>query len=122
MIGDQLQFEQVLGNLIQNAVDAISGIGAKHERSEGLIRLRAEVPAEEKAMVILRVEDSGPGFRQEILDRVLEPFFTTKSAEHGTGLGLAICNTIIRESGGRIELGNHEAGGYVALILPREIA
>ncbi|MFN4229380.1 sensor histidine kinase [Parvibaculum sp.] len=122
VIGDQLQFEQVLGNLIQNAVDAISGIGAKHERSEGLIRLRAEVPAEEKAMVILRVEDSGPGFRQEILDRVLEPFFTTKSAEHGTGLGLAICNTIIRESGGRIELGNHEAGGYVALILPREIA
>ena len=56
VIGDQLQFEQVLGNLIQNAVDAISGIGAKHERSEGLIRLRAEVPAEEKAMVILRVE------------------------------------------------------------------
>lgn len=120
--GDQLQFEQVLGNLVQNAVDAISGIGAKHERDEGLIRIRAERHPEEADMVVLRVEDSGPGFRQEILERVLEPFFTTKSAEHGTGLGLAICDTIIRESGGRIELGNHESGGYVALILPRDTA
>lgn len=120
--GDQLQFEQVLGNLIQNAVDAISGIGAKHERDEGLIRISAERHPEEADMAVLRVEDSGPGFRQEILERVLEPFFTTKSAEHGTGLGLAICDAIIRESGGRIELGNHESGGYVALILPRDTA
>jgi two-component system C4-dicarboxylate transport sensor histidine kinase DctB len=70
-------------------------------------------------MISLRVEDNGPGFRQETMDRALEPFFTTKTAEHGTGLGLAICDTIIRESGGRIELGNHAGGGCVALILPR---
>lgn len=122
VVGDQLQLEQVLGNLMQNAVDAISGIGAKHEREEGLICLRATVSPDEKGMAIVRVEDNGPGFRQEILDRVMEPFFTTKSAEHGTGLGLAICDTIIREGGGRIEPGNHEDGGYVALILPRDIA
>lgn len=119
VIGDQLQFEQVLGNLIQNAVDAISGIGAKHERDEGVIRIRAAPSSGGKGEISLRVEDSGPGFRQEVLARALEPFFTTKSAEHGTGLGLAICDTIIRESGGRIELGNHEGGGYVALVLPR---
>lgn len=119
VVGDQLQFEQVLGNLIQNAIDAISGIGAKHERNEGVIRIRAAPSSGGKDEISLRVEDSGPGFRQEILDRALEPFFTTKPAEHGTGLGLAICDTIIRESGGRIELGNHEGGGYVALILPR---
>lgn len=69
-------------------------------------------------MAVIRVEDSGPGFRPEILDRVLEPFFTTKSAEQGTGLGLAICDTILRESGGRIEPGNHAHGGYVAVYLP----
>lgn len=119
VVGDQLQYEQVLGNLIQNAVDAISGIGARHEREDGWVRVRAQESPDEKGMVILRVEDNGPGFRQEILERVLEPFFTTKTAEHGTGLGLAICDTIIREGGGRITLGNHESGGYVALILPQ---
>jgi len=119
VVGDQLQFEQVFGNLIQNAVDAISGIGSKRERGEGVIRIRAALSSGGKNEISLRVEDSGPGFRQEILDRALEPFFTTKSADHGTGLGLAICDTIIRESGGRIELGNHEGGGYVALVLPR---
>lgn len=116
---DQLQLEQVIGNLIQNAVDAISGIGAKHERGEGLIGIVAAQSAGEKGMVVLRIEDSGPGFRPEIAERVLEPFFTTKSADHGTGLGLAICDAIVRESGGRIEIGNHASGGYVAVILPQ---
>lgn len=116
---DQLQLEQVVSNLIQNAVDAISGIGAKHERDEGLIRVVAAPTPGEKDMVSLRVEDSGPGFRPEIIDRVLEPFFTTKTADHGTGLGLAICDAIIRESGGRIEIGNHASGGYVAVVLPQ---
>ncbi|MDZ4380998.1 MAG: ATP-binding protein [Parvibaculum sp.] len=118
-IGDPLQFEQVLCNLIQNAVDAISGVGAKHERDEGTIRIYAAPSPNENDMISLRVEDNGPGFRQETMDRALEPFFTTKTAEHGTGLGLAICDTIIRESGGRIELGNHAGGGCIALILPR---
>ncbi|ABS61702.1 histidine kinase [Parvibaculum lavamentivorans DS-1] len=119
---DQLQLEQVIGNLLQNAVDAISGIGAKHERAEGLIKITASPSPDEKGMTVLRVEDSGPGFRPEIAERVLEPFFTTKSAEHGTGLGLAICDAIIRESGGRIEIGNHAAGGFVQIVLPRQPA
>lgn len=117
VFADQLQLEQVIANLMQNAVDAISGIGARHEREESLIRIVA-APAAEEGMAVIRVEDSGPGFRPEIMERVLQPFFTTKSAEHGTGLGLAICDTIVRESGGRIELGNHAGGGYVALLLP----
>jgi|GEM_PF-1580703 signal transduction histidine kinase len=117
---DQLQLEQVVSNLIQNAVDAISGIGAKSERDEGLIRIVAARSDEEEGMVQLRIEDSGPGFRSEIMERVLEPFFTTKSADHGTGLGLAICETIVRESGGRLEIGNHDGGGYVAIILPHD--
>jgi C4-dicarboxylate-specific signal transduction histidine kinase len=117
VFADQLQLEQVIANLMQNAVDAISGIGARHERAESLIRIIAS-PAPEEGMAVIRMEDSGPGFRPEIMERVLQPFFTTKSAEHGTGLGLAICDTIVRESGGRIELGNHAGGGYVAVMLP----
>ena len=116
---DQLQLEQVIGNLIQNAVDAISGIGARSERAEGRIGIGAAPSVDEEGMVVLRIEDSGPGFRAEVLERALEPFFTTKSADHGTGLGLAICDTIVRESGGRLELGNHDGGGYVAVVLPR---
>lgn len=115
---DRLQLEQVIANLVQNAVDAISGIGAPGTRTESLIRITALPSPDVPEMTIIRVEDSGPGFRPEIIERVLEPFFTTKSAEHGTGLGLAICDTIIRESGGRIDLGNHEGGGYVAITLP----
>lgn len=116
---DRLQLEQVIVNLLQNAADAISGMGTPRERGEALVRIVAMPASEEEGMAIIRVEDSGPGFRPEILDRVLEPFFTTKSAEQGTGLGLAICDTILRESGGRIEPGNHAHGGYVAVYLPR---
>lgn len=116
VFADRLQLEQVVVNLLQNAVDAIAG--APQERKEGLIRVLAFAAPDEKGMAVIRIEDSGPGFRPEILERVLEPFFTTKSAEHGTGLGLAICDTIVRESGGRIEPGNHAQGGYVAVYLP----
>lgn len=115
---DRLQLEQVIANLMQNAVDAISGIGAPGTRAESLIRVAAFPSPDAPEMTVIRVEDSGPGFRPEIIKRVLEPFFTTKSAEHGTGLGLAICDTIIRESGGRLDLGNHEGGGYVTITLP----
>jgi signal transduction histidine kinase len=119
---DQLQLEQVVGNLIQNAIDAIEGVGAKRRNEEGMIRITAAPSSGEKEKVVLRVEDNGPGFSPEIVERVLKPFFTTKPADRGTGLGLAICDAIVREIGGRIEVGNHPAGGYVAVTLPRDTA
>lgn len=117
---DQLQLEQVIGNLVQNAIDAIAGVGTTHQRDRGTIRISAAPSLDEKGRTILRVEDNGPGFSPEIIERVLKPFFTTKPADRGTGLGLAICDAIIRESGGRVEVGNHASGGYVAIILPSE--
>lgn len=117
---DRLQIEQVLANLIQNAVDAISGVGAEGQDADGERAIRiAAMEADDGMMVELRVEDSGPGFPPGIIERVLEPFFTTKPAEQGTGLGLAICDAIVRESGGRLTLGNHARGGFVSLCLPR---
>ncbi|HEY4342898.1 MAG TPA: ATP-binding protein, partial [Parvibaculum sp.] len=121
---DELQLEQVLTNLVQNAVDAISGIGSRQQPGEmgaGKIRIAAFVSPEERDEVVLRVEDNGPGFPAGIVERALEPFFTTKPAEQGTGLGLAICDAIIREGGGRLTLGNHEGGGFVALTMPAAI-
>ncbi len=118
---DRLEVEQVLTNLIQNAIDAISGVGVEGADREGAIRI-AGIASAEDATVELRVEDNGPGFPPGVAERALEPFFTTKPAEQGTGLGLAICDAIVRESGGRIELGNHAEGGFVSLHLPRAAA
>lgn len=116
---DGLQVEQVLTNLIQNAVDAISGVGTgAAARKDGRIRILGRSDPDAARQVVLRVEDNGPGFPEGVIQRALEPFFTTKPAEQGTGLGLAICDAILRESGGFIELGNHEGGGFVALHMP----
>ena len=123
--GDELQFEQVLMNLIQNAADAISGVGARMQagegRSGGKIRIAALLSPDEPGEVVLRIEDNGPGFPPGVAERALEPFFTTKPAEQGTGLGLAICEAIAHEGGGRLTLGNHESGGFVALTMPGSV-
>jgi signal transduction histidine kinase len=120
VMADGLQLEQVLTNLIQNAADAISGIGstASADRGGGKLCIVAFAAPDVPGRVILRVEDNGPGFPAGVLDRALEPFFTTKPAEQGTGLGLAICDAILRESGGRLTLGNHDGGGFVELAMP----
>lgn len=116
---DGLQVEQVLTNLIQNSVDAISGVGTGSAgRHDGCVRILGFSDPEAARQVVLKVEDNGPGFPDGVIQRALEPFFTTKPAEQGTGLGLAICDAILRESGGFIELGNHAKGGFVALHLP----
>lgn len=116
---DGLQVEQVLANLLQNAADAIAGVGTSAAgRRDGRIRIIGFYAPDATRQAVLRVEDNGPGFPDGVLERALEPFFTTKPAEHGTGLGLAICDAILRESGGFIELGNHTGGGFVTLHMP----
>ena len=123
--GDELQLEQVLTNVIQNAVDAMSGIGTQSDQSDehqsarpGKIRFRSYVSPDDPKINILRVEDNGPGFSAAAMEHAADAFFTTKPAEHGTGLGLAICESIIRDSGGRFTYGNHAEGGYVSFAMP----
>jgi nitrogen fixation/metabolism regulation signal transduction histidine kinase len=59
--------------------------------------------------VLLTITDSGPGFAPEALEKVADPFFTTK--DHGTGLGLAIVSTILDSHGARLAFSNAETGG-----------
>jgi len=126
ILGDELQFEQVLMNVIQNSADAIAGIGTASDpstnqgdaRRMGKIRFRSFVSENDPGVNIIRVEDNGPGFSAAATERAAEAFFTTKPAEHGTGLGLAICESIIRDSGGRFTYGNYEGGGYVSFAMP----
>jgi PAS domain S-box-containing protein len=102
VIGDTLQIEQVVSNLIRNAVEATTA----QERREVQIITRVE-PEE----VHVQVTDSGPGLSDAMLENLFEPFRTTK--ETGTGLGLPICRTIVEAHGGRIWAENGAAGGAV---------
>jgi C4-dicarboxylate-specific signal transduction histidine kinase len=91
--GDRVQLEQVVLNLVINAIDALRE--AKETR-EVLITSRREGSAE----VLVSVEDSGMGVSAEIAGRIFDPFFTTKS--HGIGMGLSISRSIVESHGGRL--------------------
>ena len=106
--GDTTHLRQVIHNLMQNAQDAIA------DSDEKQIRVHTE---RHGAWARLTIEDSGPGFSQEMLPRIFEPYVTSKSK--GTGLGLAIVKKIIEEHQGTIQIGNRETGGaFVRVDLP----
>ena len=98
--GDHERLRQVLLNLLFNAADALGG--------KGRIDVRT---AKGDGVVLLIVEDDGPGIDAEILDQVFDPFVTTKAPGKGTGLGLAVCHTIVEGLGGSIAATNLEQGG-----------
>lgn len=97
-LGDQNQIIQVLINLIQNALDAMSG----KEYPEGVNPSLHLWTVEFDGMVALHVRDNGPGIPESISNNIFDPFFTTKDVGAGMGLGLSICHQIIAEHGGRI--------------------
>lgn len=90
---DNLRLEQVLINLVGNALDAV----ASCDRPRIVIELNARADTVE-----LIVRDNGPGIPADVLPRLFEPFFTTKEMGHGLGLGLAISSAIARDYGGTL--------------------
>lgn len=103
IVGDRVQLQQVIVNLLLNSIQAIG----QHGPRAGRIEVRTEAGAEGSVVVIIR--DNGPGIAADDFDRVFEGFFTTK--EDGIGIGLAICHSIITAHGGRIAASNHAEGG-----------
>ena len=100
---DKIQIQQVVLNLVRNAVDAM----AESQSSERAVTI-AIGPAEDSfAMVV--VSDTGPGIDAEVADRLFQPFITTKRT--GMGVGLSISRTIIEAHGGKIFAGPSSAGG-----------
>jgi PAS domain S-box-containing protein len=102
--GDRVQLQQVLVNLILNAVEAMSSVEGRRELS-----IRTE--QDETDGILVGVHDSGPGIDPVEFDRVFDPFYTTKSS--GLGMGLSICQTIINGHGGRLWISANEPRGAV---------
>lgn len=100
-VGNKNQLQQIVVNLVVNAIQAMKGTG----------RIVVSTAAAGAGRVRLLVSDSGPGIPPDIAKRVFEPFFTTKPEGQGTGLGLSICYQIAEEHGGTIRLESGATGG-----------
>lgn len=101
VLADRIRLEQVLINLLRNAVDAL------RDRRDA----RIEISVEAGAHAYVSVRDNGPGVSD--LEKLFEPFWTTKQPGEGTGLGLAISSSIVADFGGRLTAHNETGGGAV---------
>jgi PAS domain S-box-containing protein len=111
--GDRVQLQQVILNLIINAVEAMSGV------SEGARRLLISSREAEPGGVLVAIRDSGPGLAPADLDRLFEAFHTTKP--DGLGMGLSICRSIIEAHGGRLwTTSNVPQGAVFQFTLPTD--
>lgn len=115
VLGDFNQLEQVFLNLISNARDAMDEVvGAKELTISSYLAENEDSPA-----IGISVKDTGIGIPEEDLDKVFEPFFSTKPVGKGTGLGLSLCFGIIEAHGGRLEISSRPGEGTeVRVILP----
>lgn len=101
LYGNEIQFSQLMINLLINAFHAL-------EESGGLVRVSCY---EEDNQIVIRVYDDGPGIPIEIQDKIFQPFFTTKPFDKGTGLGLAIVQQVVEEYKGSIKLDSKSGFG-----------
>jgi C4-dicarboxylate-specific signal transduction histidine kinase len=110
--GDRVQLQQVILNLLINAIEAMSGM------SEGPRELLISTTKTDSEGVLVAVRDSGPGLAPERVDRLFESFYTTKPG--GLGMGLSICRSIIEAHHGRLwATANTPRGAVFQFTLPR---
>ncbi|MGF6758576.1 sensor histidine kinase [Paraburkholderia sp. GAS42] len=107
---DDLRLEQVLINLLANALDVVAGLPSPQ------IAIDIEVS---EAVLLITVHDNGPGIPDDVLPHLFEPFFTTKEMGQGLGLGLAISSSIARDCGGSLVARNAPEGGAMFVLTLR---
>lgn len=109
VLADQGQLQQVVLNLVTNAMDVM--------QDGGKLTLRTQAASGKgREFVELRVEDTGSGIPPENIDKLFDPFFTTKPEGEGTGLGLSICQGIVEAHGGSIRAENVSGGGAAFIV------
>ena len=112
VLGDRIQLQQVIFNLVNNAIDAMRSVKDRPRV------LRITSAMHQSASVQLVVEDSGTGIDSKIMDRIFDPFYTTKS--HGMGMGLSICRSIVEVHRGRLLASSQvDHGSIFRLVLPK---
>ena len=109
VVGDRVQLQQVVVNLVMNAVEAMSSV-------KGVRKLSINTDQDKTGGILVAVRDSGPGIDAEQFDRVFEPFYTTKAS--GIGMGLSICRSIIGAHGGRLWVDANQGGTVFQFTLP----
>jgi two-component system NtrC family sensor kinase len=105
VLGDRYELQQVLLNLVTNAVQAVSGLEPGKPRRITLSTSRSDGEA------ILKVRDSGPGVPKDLVPYLFTPFFTTKAPGEGTGLGLSLSYGLVKAHGGVLEYEAPDQGG-----------
>jgi len=109
--GDRVQLQQVMLNLILNAIEAMAGVGT------GMRNLMITTEAHSAGAILVTIADTGPGIAPGDRERIFESFFTTKTG--GVGIGLSICRSIIDAHGGRLWVdAHHPSGAAFGFTLP----
>jgi signal transduction histidine kinase len=111
----RVQLQQVILNLVMNAIEAMSSVTGR----ERCLTIASSLDSQ--ASLTITVEDTGMGIDPVHRDRIFDPFFTTKS--HGMGLGLSICRSIVEAHGGALRVSSgHPFGTVFHLTLPMPAA
>ncbi len=108
--GDPGQMQQVLVNMINNAIDAVD---SRKPAEGGLIKVAARA---DSGRALISITDNGSGISPENIEKIFTPFFTTKPVGEGTGLGLPICFGIVDQMGGSLEVESQEGRGTTITI------
>ena len=107
--GYKNEFMQAILNLISNAKDVII-----ERNKEGVIRISSK---KDQDKIVIEIEDNGGGIPEDIIDRIFEPYFTTKEEGKGTGMGLYMVREIIHRMNGKISVTNTKEGAKFIIIL-----
>jgi signal transduction histidine kinase len=112
--GYKNEFMQIILNLISNAKDAIEEKRKEKGNFKGEIIITSK---KENNNIIIEIEDNGGGIKNEIKERIFEPYFTTKEEGKGTGMGLYMVKEIVERMNGKIEVENTQKGAKFKIIL-----
>lgn len=115
IFGEEVFLYQIFVNLINNARDAVENLGELNKWIK--IKIKEN---DDPDYITIQVIDGGSGIAQDIQNKIMNPFFTTKDAGKGTGLGLSICTKLLAEQGGKLRINNDLANTCFEIILPKK--